>query len=99
MEPHHPPGLALPIQLPDFEPGEGRDDKSGLGDIALVSLLSPAKPTSGFIWGAGPTVIFPTATNAILGQGKYQVIPVLPALIKGTFLILKIWSSGPGHRY
>jgi len=27
---------------PDFEPGDGWDEKSGLGDIALVSLLSPA---------------------------------------------------------
>jgi len=34
---------------PDFEPGEGWDEKSGLGDIALVSLLSPAKVTSGVI--------------------------------------------------
>jgi hypothetical protein len=84
VEPHHPPGLALPIQLPDFELGESWDDNSGLGDIAMVSLLSPDKPTSGFIWGARSNYIFPTATNDILGQGKYQVIPVPPALIKFT---------------
>ena len=36
---------------PDFEPGEGWDEKSGFGDMALVSLLSPAKLTGGFIWG------------------------------------------------
>jgi len=74
---------------PDFEPGEGWDEKSGLGDIALVSLLSPAKVSSGVIWGAGPTFIFPTATNDALGQGKYQAGPAAVGLYMG-----KEWVFG-----
>jgi hypothetical protein len=89
---------------PDFEPGDGWDDKSGLGDIALVSLLSPAKLTSGFIWGAGPTFIFPTATNDALGQGKYQAGPAAVGLYMGKewvfgSLIQQWWSfAGDGDR-
>ena len=72
---------------PDFEPGEGWDEKSGLGDIALVSLLSPAKVSSGVIWGAGPTFIFPSATNDALGQGKYQAGPAAVGLYKGHLVL------------
>ena len=89
---------------PDFEPGDGWDDKSGLGDIAMVSLLSPAKLTSGFIWGAGPTFIFPTATNDALGQGKYQAGPAAVGLYMGKewvfgSLVQQWWSfAGDGDR-
>ena len=65
------PVIPFVFSTPDFEPGKGWDETSGLGDVAVVSLLSPAKLTSGIIWGAGPTFIFPTATNDTLGQGKY----------------------------
>jgi len=74
---------------PDFEPGDGWDDKSGLGDIAVVSLLSPAKLSGGFIWGVGPTFLFPTATNDALGQGKYQAGPAAVGLYMG-----KEWVFG-----
>jgi hypothetical protein len=74
---------------PDFEPGEGWDEKSGFGDMALVSLLSPAKLTGGFIWGGGPTFLFPTATNDALGQGKYQAGPAAVGLYMG-----KEWVFG-----
>jgi len=89
---------------PDFEPGEGWEDKSGLGDIALVSLLSPAKLSSGFIWGVGPTFIFPTATNDALGQGQYQAGPAAVGLYMGKewvfgSLAQQWWSfAGDGDR-
>jgi len=41
----------------------------GLGDINPTFFFSPAKPGK-LIWGAGPTVVLPTATNEILGSGK-----------------------------
>jgi hypothetical protein len=34
---------------PDFEPGKGWDETSGLGDVGALSLLSPAKLTDGLI--------------------------------------------------
>jgi hypothetical protein len=51
---------------------DGFDEVDGLGDIGLVSLLSPAKTTGGFLWGAGPSFIFPTASKDELGQEKWQ---------------------------
>jgi hypothetical protein len=46
----------------------------GLGDLALLELLSPAN-TGNWVLGAGPTFIFPTATSKFTGQGKVQAGP------------------------
>ncbi len=52
---------------------------TGFGDFSYVGLLSPKKPdkmgTGIFVWGLGPTFIFPTASEDLLGQGKYQAGP------------------------
>jgi hypothetical protein len=74
---------------PAFEPGKGWHDESGFADVALLSLLSPAKLTSGLIWGLGPTFIFPTASDNSLGQGKYQAGPAAVGLYIG-----KEWIFG-----
>jgi hypothetical protein len=74
---------------PAFDPGQGWHDESGFGDVALVALLSPAKLTSGVIWGVGPTFIFPTASDNTLGQGKYQAGPAAVGLYMG-----KEWVYG-----
>jgi hypothetical protein len=47
---------------------------AGLGDLALLELLSPAN-SGNWVLGAGPTAIFPTATSEFTGQGKYQLGP------------------------
>lgn len=44
---------------------------AGTGDINLSMYLSPAK-TGSLIWGVGPSVTFPTASDPLLGQGKYS---------------------------
>jgi hypothetical protein len=64
----------------------------GLGDIGLVTVLSPNVP--GAILGFGPTFIFPTATNYNLGQGKFQMGP---AVVVG--FVAKKWIGGvfPQH--
>ena len=49
---------------------------TGLGDLALVELLSPAH-SGNWILGAGPTAIFPTATSVFTGQGKWQLGPTV----------------------
>jgi hypothetical protein len=44
----------------------------GLGDISLNLFLSPKQPTSnGIIWGAGPIILFPSATDSLLGAKKW----------------------------
>ncbi len=53
--------------------------KFGLGDITFTAFLSPAKP-SGVIWGVGPVLLIPTATDKALGSEKWGVGPSLVVL-------------------
>jgi hypothetical protein len=53
----------------------------GLGDMNPTFFLSPAKPGR-LIWGAGPTLLIPTATNTILGQGKFGIGPSVVVLVQ-----------------
>ena len=74
---------------------------AGLGDLALVELLSPAN-SGNWILGAGPTAIFPTATSVFTGQGKWQLGPtaVVGYLTKQFFLGVfpqQWWSIGGEH--
>lgn len=89
------------IYQPELAPGVG--DTFGLGDIQLSLFLSPAKPGV-LIWGAGPVLQFPTATDDVLGQGKWGAGPTAAALtIQGPWvvgaLINNVWSfAGDGKR-
>lgn len=67
--------LTVPlVETVPLVPGPGSDRKTGFGDIQLASVIAPSS-TSGLLWGIGPTFIFPSASNDVLGQGKYQVGP------------------------
>jgi hypothetical protein len=74
---------------------------TGLGDLALLELLSPAH-SGNWVLGAGPTFIFPTATSHFTGQGKWQAGPsvVVGYLTKQFFLGVfpqQWWSIGGEH--
>ena len=74
---------------------------AGLGDLALLELLSPAH-SGNWVLGAGPTFIFPTATSHFTGQGKWQAGPsvVVGYLTKQFFLGVfpqQWWSIGGEH--
>jgi hypothetical protein len=72
------------IQVPDLAPGV--DGTSGVGDVQLSLFLSPAK-AGPVIWGAGPAVSFPTASQEILGTKKVSVGPTVVVLrIQGHWL-------------
>lgn len=58
------------------------DRTAGLGDTIFFSLLAPNRD-DGFIWGAGPTFILPTATEDVLGQEKWQAGPAALAVFLG----------------
>ena len=59
------------------------DRESGLGDIQLPLVFVPkAKEGSKWMWGAGPTFIFPTATNDDLGAEKWQAGPAVALVYK-----------------
>ena len=53
----------------------------GLGDLNPTFFLSPAKPHK-LIWGMGPAFVLPTATNKVLGQGKWSGGPSVVALVQ-----------------
>lgn len=71
------PDGAVPAGLDPF----GRT--TGFGDMAYLGLVGPKHlPKLGdgkLFLGAGPTLIFPTASEDILGQGKWQAGPALAA--------------------
>jgi hypothetical protein len=59
---------------------------SGLSDITASFFFSPKTPTAGgWVWGAGPILLLPTASKAALGSEKWGVGP--------TAVVLK--QSGP----
>ncbi|WP_094967853.1 hypothetical protein [Winogradskyella aurantia] len=72
--------------------------QTGLGDIVLSGFFSPKTPTAGgFIWGAGPAILAPTATDDFLGTGKLGLGPTAVVLKQaGSFtygaLANHIWS-------
>ncbi|MEG9435135.1 neuromedin U [Edaphobacter sp. HDX4] len=53
----------------------------GFADMIPTFFLSPAKPGK-LIWGAGPVFVLPTATNRVLGQGKFSIGPSVVALLQ-----------------
>jgi hypothetical protein len=85
----------------DIFPGAG--NQFGLGDITQSLFFSPAKPGA-VIWGAGPAFLIPTATDRLLGTGKFGVGPTAVVLRQSsgfTYGVLAnhIWSvAGDGDR-
>ena len=68
------------IYQDDIFPGAG--SQFGLGDINLSLFLSPKQPTaSGLVWGAGPVVLLPTATDSLLGAKKWGAGPAAVGLV------------------
>ncbi len=70
--------------------------KNGLGDIALSLFFTPSKPGK-LIWGVGPAIGMPTATDPVLGTGKWSAGPSVIALIQPHgwtfgFIVQNTWS-------
>ena len=68
----------LPI-INQPSPARGVSSASGMGDINETLFLSPAK-SGKLIWGAGPFLTFPAATDPMLGAGKWCAGPSVVAL-------------------
>ena len=89
------------IQVPDLAPGV--NGTSGLGDVQTSLFFSPAK-VGKVIWGAGPVISLPTATEDILGTKKLSIGPTAVALsIQGHWLfgalVQNLFSvAGPKER-
>lgn len=56
-------------------------NESGLGDIVASQFFSPKAPTEGgWIWGAGPVWLLPSATEEMLGSEKWGIGPTAVVL-------------------
>ncbi|WP_047336702.1 hypothetical protein [Pseudomonas protegens] len=82
---------------------------SGFGDLAYVGVFSPKEPLrfaggGKLVWGVGPTAMFPTAEQDVLGTGKYSLGPAFVAAYLGPDWTLGVfpqhwWSvAGDGRR-
>ena len=70
----------LPIVDQNDFPSPG-DSEFGLGDTVQSAFFSPKAPTSsGWIWGAGPVLLLPTATDQTLGSEKWGIGPTAVVL-------------------
>lgn len=73
------------INQPSLFPG--MSSATGLGDINPTFFFSPAK-SGELIWGVGPTFTLPTATDSLLGAGKFSMGPAAVALtIQGHWVV------------
>ncbi len=70
------------------DPLNSSGHETGFGDIQLLTLAGP-NDADGLIWGLGATFKFPTASTAVLGQGKYQAGPSAMLFHMG-----KPWMAG-----
>lgn len=70
----------IPVMSQNDIPAAGQGE-SGLGDTVSSQFISPKQPTaSGWIWGAGPVELLPTATDEMLGGRKWGLGPTAVAL-------------------
>jgi hypothetical protein len=82
------------IDQPPLAAGVGR--KVGLGDITQSFFFSPSKE-SAVIWGVGPVIVLPTATDERLGTGKWSAGPTAVFLVQAHgwtagALVNHVWS-------
>jgi hypothetical protein len=76
----------------------GDSSQTGLGDTVQSFFLSPKEPGwGGIIWGVGPALLLPTATDDVLGSGKFGLGPTAVLLKQEGpwtfgFLANHIWS-------
>jgi hypothetical protein len=83
------------ISQDDIFPGEG--SQFGLGDITVSLFAAPKEPTNGVIWGVGPVLYLPSATDRLLGAEKWGAGPTAIALtVRGPWtvgaLANHVWS-------
>ncbi len=78
----------------EFIPGTG--SAFGLGDISYTGFISPADPGK-LIWGAGPSFLFPTATEDRWASDKFSAgAGVIALTMPGNWvlggLVSNVWS-------
>jgi hypothetical protein len=78
----------------------GNEETTGLGDLDVAFFLTPARATK-WMWGAGPIIQLPTATDVTEGTGKWSTGPTAALVyINGPWdngvVVSHLWSvAGP----
>ncbi|UCH79528.1 MAG: neuromedin U [Candidatus Coatesbacteria bacterium] len=94
--------IAPVVYQPDFVVVGGKRDVAesggtfGLGDVNATAFITPAAGGK-VIWGAGPILSFPTATDDVLGTKKWGVGPsavvlAMPGRWTVGVLVNNVWS-------
>jgi hypothetical protein len=98
------PSIPL-VWQPHFNTGEGSfDEQFGLGDSQLVAFYAQTYKKTGFFWGAGPTLQFPTHTDDVLGNDAFMIGPAAYAGLAGKWGSVGAfpqhwWNVGGGDGY
>jgi hypothetical protein len=74
----------------------GRESLFGIGDINSQFYFSP-RTRSKITWGVGPTFVLPTATQEVLGQGKWSAGPAAVVVVTTKHMVFgavgnNVWS-------
>lgn len=95
----------LPVTYINDNVNPAIGDRFGLGDTTQSFFFSPTKPgPAGMIWGVGPALLFPTATQGVLGTQRWAAGPTAVLLrqdgpVTAGFLANQLWSyAGNKHR-
>jgi len=84
------------VSQPAFAPGQDREN--GVGDAAFSAFLSPKEAAGGWlIWGAGPALNIPTASDERLGSDQWGAgVSGVALTIQGPFvvgaLVQNVWN-------
>jgi hypothetical protein len=69
------------LPVVDEHDGPPGTDESGIGDVLQSLFFSPKEPTPrGLIWGAGPVLLLPTASDEVLGSEQWGLGPTVVGL-------------------
>lgn len=95
--------VVLPVISQHNITGDGTH-QSGLSDVLASAFFSPSEAKNGLVWGVGPALLIPTATDNLLGTKKFGVGPTA-LILKQTNgwtiggLVNQIWSvAGDANR-
>jgi hypothetical protein len=82
--------VIMPVQS---QPADDGLRFTGMGDTTMTVFFSPVK-TGKVIWGAGPVILIPTATNQNLGTEKFGLGPSIVALVQpGQWTLGALWNQ------
>jgi hypothetical protein len=75
----------------------GQANKFGLGDMNPQLFFSPKEPFHGWILGAGPVFLLPTATDDALGTGQWAAGPLPSGSAKRARGRMGCWPTTSGR--